>query len=106
MQLKDYHRCIDYCSYLLDMDDSVLTKQDKTKTLFRKGSANVGLKKYKLGLDDLKSANKLTPDDVSIQKSIESTEKLLQQQKQNEKLPIQGFWLKCFRYAIKIMQCN
>lgn len=92
LQLKDYHRCIDYCSYLLDMDDSVLTKQDKTKTLFRKGSANVGLKKYKLGLDDLKSANILTPDDVSIQKSIESTEKLLQQQKQNEKATYSKFF--------------
>lgn len=74
------------------MDDSVLTKQDKTKTLFRKGSANVGLKKYKLGLDDLKLANKLTPDDVSIQKSIESTEKLLQQQKQNEKATYSKFF--------------
>lgn len=92
LQLKDYHRCIDYCSYLLDMDESVLTKQDKTKTLFRKGSANVGLKKYKLGLDDLKLANKLTPDDVGIQKSLESAEKLFQQQKQNEKATYSKFF--------------
>lgn len=91
LQLKDFNRCVDYCLYLLAMEN-ILTDQDKAKTHYRKGTAYVGLKKYKLAVEEFELATKLSPSDAAITKSLESAKELMDQQKQKEKAKYSKFF--------------
>ncbi|RCK59197.1 Peptidyl-prolyl cis-trans isomerase CYP7 [Candida viswanathii] len=91
LQLKDLQKCVDYCSYLLAMG-AILTTQDKTKAHYRKGTACIGLKKYEEALDDLEIAEKLSPDDPVVSKSLETAKDLVQKQKQKDKAKYAKFF--------------
>lgn len=81
LKLKDLHKCMDYCSYLLEME---LLGPQKAKTLFRYGSAELGLKKYTDALGHLKSANEIL-EDAAIQKELKRAEELLGKSKKKER---------------------
>lgn len=82
-QLEHYHKTVDYATYILEMSD--LAVSDKTKALFRRGSAYQHLRKFKIALSDLKDAHDLLPGDAAISKELHRCEELIEKQKKAEK---------------------
>lgn len=91
LQLKDYNKCLDYCSYLLAMKN-ILTNQDKAKAHYRMGSAFSGVRKYKPAIEEFEHAIKLSPGDGAIIKSLDTAKELLDQQTQKEKAKYSKFF--------------
>ncbi|ODV82572.1 hypothetical protein CANARDRAFT_204962 [[Candida] arabinofermentans NRRL YB-2248] len=78
LQLSKYQDVIDYCGFFLEMGKEVKpTNMESSKTLFRLGKAYVGLKKYSEGLEFLRSASILNPEDAAIQKEVLAIEKIV-----------------------------
>lgn len=84
LQLKNFKKCIDYSSYLIDMK-SKLNPQELAKAHYRHGCGLVNTKKYKEGLKELAIAKELIPDDAVITREYENCEKLMEQQKKEER---------------------
>lgn len=91
LQLKNYKKCIDYSEYLIDMK-SLLNKQELAKANFRKGSGLVQMKRYKEALGHLVEAQGLIPEDKVIAKEVENCQRLIDQQKKNEKAKYAKFF--------------
>ncbi|GEQ66505.1 hypothetical protein JCM33374_g168 [Metschnikowia sp. JCM 33374] len=81
LKLKDYIKCVDYCTFLLDMD---ITEQERAKTLFRLGQAMISGKKFKEAVTILEQARDAMQD-PAIEKELARAEGLLQKQKDAEK---------------------
>lgn len=77
----DYKKSCEYGTFLLDMD---LTFQEKAKTLYRMGCANIEMKKYEEAFSLLKNANELVTD-PSIERDLKRVESLLNKKKDAEK---------------------
>lgn len=92
LQLKNFKKCIDYCSYLIEMDGKLINSQDLAKAYYRKGSAQTELKQYKESLQNLLKAQKLLPNDNVISRDVTKCEQLIDQQKKNEKAKYSKFF--------------
>ncbi|KAM9889198.1 hypothetical protein OXX79_012319 [Metschnikowia pulcherrima] len=88
LKLKDYSECVNYCTFLLDME---LTEHEKAKTLFRLGEAMIAGKRYKEAITFLEQAGTAV-DDPAIQKQLARAESLLQKQKDAEKAKYAKFF--------------
>lgn len=88
LKLKDYVKCVDYCTFLLDME---LTEQERAKTLFRLGQAMIAAKKYKEAVTILEQAREAMKD-LAIEKELARAESLLQKQKDAEKAKYAKFF--------------
>lgn len=85
LQLGKYNECIDYCGFLLQMTDVKLTDVQASKTFYRLGKAYVGLKKYETALETLRKGLIVSPNDVTVQKELDTVEKLVNDAKKDEK---------------------
>ncbi|KAG7661850.1 uncharacterized protein J8A68_004625 [[Candida] subhashii] len=90
LQLKDYPKAINYCTYLLDMTN--ISDPERAKAYFRRGSSYIDTRKYKQAIDDLQHANNLIPEDKLIIQAKDKAEKLLEQQKAQERAKYSKFF--------------
>nr|XP_018904519.1 PREDICTED: peptidyl-prolyl cis-trans isomerase D [Bemisia tabaci] len=71
IKMKKYKDCLSHCDQVLKLDEK------NAKALFRRGQAHVGLNNYHLGLKDLKSAQRLFPNDKGINLEISNVNELI-----------------------------
>ncbi|CCH42530.1 Peptidyl-prolyl cis-trans isomerase D [Wickerhamomyces ciferrii] len=83
VNLKDFQKAIDYSTYLLETETALPT--EKAKSFYRKGLSLFELKKYNDALYNYKECFKLNSKDSVVERKIEETEKIIQDQKDKEK---------------------
>ncbi|SGZ53658.1 CIC11C00000002102 [Sungouiella intermedia] len=88
LKVGDLAKCVDYCTYLLDME---LLPGEKGKTLYRMGSAHVALKKYGEAVKYLQSAKEVVSD-AGIEKELKRAEELMDAEKKKERAKYAKFF--------------
>lgn len=88
LKLGDLAKCVDYCTYLLDMK---LEDTEKAKTLYRMGSALITLKKYSEAITFLRRAKEVLSD-AGIEKELTRAEELLEEEKKRERAKYAKFF--------------
>ncbi|RKP28706.1 cyclophilin-like protein, partial [Metschnikowia bicuspidata] len=81
LKLKDYAKCFQYGTYLLEYD---LSTPEKAKTYYRMGFARLEMRKYDEARKLLKSAHELASD-PSIERVLNRAEDALKRQKEAQK---------------------
>lgn len=81
LKLDDCAKCVDYCTYLLDME---LTDPERAKTLYRMGSAHIATKKYAEAIKYLQRAAEVL-NDAGIEKELKRAQDLLEAEKKRER---------------------
>ncbi|OBA23955.1 hypothetical protein METBIDRAFT_30313 [Metschnikowia bicuspidata var. bicuspidata NRRL YB-4993] len=89
LKIKDYMKCVDYCTFLLDMN---LSAPERSKTLYRLGQAMISVRKYKEAVTILSKAGE-NSDDLAIKRELVRAEGLLQKQKDAEKAKYSKFFM-------------
>lgn len=79
LKLHDYEDVIFSCNAAIKLDTNNL------KAYYRRGVANIELQNYENGLDDLKMALKLSPNNATILKEFERGKKHLMSYREKEK---------------------
>lgn len=88
LKMDEFTKCVNYCSSLLDMD---LAQQEKTKTLYRLGSAMLALKKYKEAITIFQTAKEIMTD-PAIERDLKKAEDLLAAEKDRERAKYAKFF--------------
>lgn len=88
LKLDSYQGCANYSSYLLDLK---LTDAEKAKTLYRLGSALIGLKMYKEAVGTLEAANEVI-NDPAIKREVKRAHDLLDAEKKSERAKYAKFF--------------
>lgn len=88
LKLGDHAKCIDYCTYLLDMK---LADTERAKTLYRMGSAHVAIKKYDEAIKYLQQASQLVTD-AGIERELARAEELRESEKKRERAKYAKFF--------------
>ncbi|KAJ3317867.1 hypothetical protein HDU93_004036, partial [Gonapodya sp. JEL0774] len=70
LKQSKYRLCEEVCSRVLDMDSAGVSLADRTKALFRRGSARAKLNEFEEAVADLEEAKKLEPGDKLIEREI------------------------------------
>lgn len=83
IQLGNFKEAISHCN------DVLKDSPDHSKALYRRGVAKINLKDYELGLEDLKQAHSLSPDDKNILEQFSRGKDLLMEYRGTEKSVIQ-----------------
>lgn len=84
LNLQDYNACINYCGFLLQMEDVELTNVQASKIFYRLGKSYSSLKKYEVALETLNKGLIVSPDDPSIKKELDSVKKIVNNAKKEE----------------------
>lgn len=88
LKMHRLRECVDYCSYLLDME---LLAPEKAKTLYRMGSCMVADKKYKEAVTIFTTARSFS-EDPAIEQSLASAQALLEAATAKEKAKYAKFF--------------
>ncbi|GMG21644.1 unnamed protein product [Ambrosiozyma monospora] len=92
LQLQKYQTCIDYCGFLLEMDDAKLTTTQTAKVFYRLGKAYAELKKYDTALDILEKASLFSPTDKTIATEHQRVKQIVEDAKLTEKMKYAKFF--------------
>jgi peptidyl-prolyl isomerase D len=82
-KLKSFDEGLTYATAALAVAN--ITDQEKAKALFRRGTAQVGLKDDEAALKDLEAANKLVPGDAAVTKELAAVKKAAAERAKKEK---------------------
>ncbi|GMM32215.1 peptidylprolyl isomerase [Martiniozyma asiatica (nom. inval.)] len=85
LNLTQYKECIDYCGYILQMENVELTTVQTTKLFYRLGKAYSGLKKYESAMEMLQKGLMVSPDDKIIKTELAAVQKTVSELKKQEK---------------------
>lgn len=83
VKLGNFKEVVSFCN------DILRENPNQSKALYRRGVARIQLKEYESGLDDLKQAHALSPDDKSIVDQFNRGKELLMKYRDTEKSAIQ-----------------
>lgn len=92
LNLKDYTSCINYCGFLLQMEDIELTNVQASKIFYRLGKSYSSLKKYEVALDTLNKGLLLSPEDPTIKNELAAVKKIVDDAKKEEKAKYAKFF--------------
>ncbi|KAJ1740181.1 peptidyl-prolyl cis-trans isomerase cpr6 [Coemansia sp. RSA 989] len=85
LKLSKFADVVSDCSMVLDITDKEVTQKDRTKALFRRGSANRQLKQYDEAKEDLRKAKELDPQDKAISNELVRVEAAIKERESKEK---------------------
>lgn len=89
---KDYTECINYCGYLLQIEDVELTMVQLSKVFYRLGKSYSSLKKYDIALETLQKGAMVAPNDPSIKRELDFVTKIVNDAKNEEKAKYAKFF--------------
>jgi peptidyl-prolyl isomerase D len=92
MNMGNYSVCIDYCGFLLQMDDVELTDVQAAKIFYRLGKSYSLLKKYDIALETLQKGALVSPNDPSIQRELAHVSKIVTDAKNEERAKYSKFF--------------
>lgn len=92
LNLGDYNECINYCGYVLQMDDVDLTSTQLSKVFYRLGKSYASLKKYDIALETLEKAKLIAPDDAAIKREFDNVNGIVSAAKKEEKAKYAKFF--------------
>lgn len=92
LNMGNYSACIDYCGFLLQMDDIKLTDIQATKIFYRLGKSYSSLKKYEIAMETLQKGALISPNDPSIQKELTHVSKIVADAKKEERAKYSKFF--------------
>jgi peptidylprolyl isomerase len=90
--LNDYDECINYCGFILQMEDIDLTNVQASKIFYRLGKSYEALKKYDVAYETLQKGAILNPQDNSIKQELAIVEKIVKDAKQEERAKYAKFF--------------
>ncbi|GAV29029.1 hypothetical protein PMKS-002508 [Pichia membranifaciens] len=85
LNTQDYNACINYCGFLLQMEDVQLTNVQASKIFYRLGKSYASMKKYDVALETLNKGLIVSPEDPSIKKEFDAVKKIVDDVKKEEK---------------------
>lgn len=89
---QDYNACINYCGFLLQMEDVQLTNVQASKIFYRLGKSYASMKKYDVALETFNKGLIVSPDDFSIKKEFNVVKKIVDDAKKEEKAKYAKFF--------------
>ncbi|KAG0672698.1 hypothetical protein C6P40_002791 [Pichia californica] len=89
---QNYESTINYCGYLLQMEDVELTNIQASKVFYRLGKSYACLKKYDIALETLSKGLLVSPDDASIKKEVIAVKKVVDAEKKEEQAKYAKFF--------------
>lgn len=92
LNLNDFESCINYCGFLLQMEDVELTNIQLSKIFYRLGKSYASLKKYEVALETLNKGLIVTPEDPSIKRELTMVKKIVNDSKKEEKAKYAKFF--------------
>lgn len=92
LNLQDYDECINYCGYLLQMENAELTMVQLSKVFYRLGKSYSCLKKYDIAFETLHKGAMIAPDDPSIKRELDAASAIVAKAKQEEKAKYAKFF--------------
>ncbi|CAG8436169.1 9496_t:CDS:2 [Diversispora eburnea] len=85
LKLEKWIDVVEATNLVLDTPSEILSVADKTKALYRRGCAKIGLKDEEEAIKDLKEARKLSPNDSAISKELSKANQKLKSREQAER---------------------
>ncbi|RHZ74111.1 hypothetical protein Glove_227g14 [Diversispora epigaea] len=85
LKLEKWIDVVEATNLVLDVPSENLSVADKTKALYRRGCAKIGLKDEEEAIKDLKEARKLSPNDSAISKELSKANQKLKGREQAER---------------------
>ncbi|GMF81563.1 unnamed protein product [[Candida] boidinii] len=93
LKLNNFQETIDYCGYLLQMDDKVkISNLEHSKIFYRLGMAYKSLNQNDVALEMLTNSQKFIPFDAAISKEIETVKANLEKEKEAERKKYSKFF--------------
>lgn len=92
LNMEDYESTINYCGFLLQMEDIELTNTQASKIFYRLGKSYACLKKYDIALETLQKGAIVNPNDASIKRELSAVDEVVKQAKREEKAKYAKFF--------------
>lgn len=91
-KLKAYPEANASATHALDIDEKIVSEQDRAKAFYRRALALVGLKDEEQAIKDLEVAQKLAPGDTAIANTLRDAKKKMADQAKKEKAAYSKFF--------------
>ncbi|GME86549.1 hypothetical protein B5S28_g2048 [[Candida] boidinii] len=93
LKLNDFQGTVDYCGYLLQMDDKVkISNLEHSKIFYRLGMAYKSLNQNDVALEMLTNSQQFNPSDAAITKEIETIKVKVEKEKEAERKKYSKFF--------------
>ncbi|TID29573.1 hypothetical protein CANINC_001847 [Pichia inconspicua] len=92
LNLGKYDECINYCGYVLQMEDVDLSNIQLSKVFYRLGKSYAALKKYDIALETLEKAKLIAPEDAAIKREFDQVHDIVSTAKKEEKAKYAKFF--------------